>query len=97
MNPPSYFTEAQLAVWRKLVASVNGKPPATTLEAYCVELCRWRDAERWLSENGAEIYIRDDKGVLKSVIPAPHLKIARDSAAAVQRLSKALRLRGEVA
>ena len=47
---------------------------------------------RLAHQNGSIIYIRDDKGILKSALPAPQLKVARDAAKLVARLGRQLGL-----
>jgi len=96
LKPPEYFTDEQRSLWEKLLVKVTGNPLATDLEAYCVEFSRWREAEEWLKANGTEILIRDDKGTVKNVITSPQLRIARDAMSAVQKLSKVLRIKGEL-
>ena len=99
LAPPEYFDAAHRAAWCLVYAAVgvDAAFPSTTVEAYVVELLRWRSAERWLADNGAEITIRDDKGIVKNVITSPQLKIARDASARVEKLAASLRIRRHVA
>lgn len=97
MKPPDHFTPELVKTWKQVLAAAPGHPQASAVEAYCLELHRWRDAERWIKENGGpELYLRDDKGVLKNVIKAPQLQIAREAQAIVVKLARALRLKGQI-
>jgi len=97
LTPPEYFDDDHRATWAKVCACIKRTVPATTVEAYCVELMRWRAAEAHLAEHGAVVTDRDGEGVARNVFAAPELKVARDSAAVVQKLSKSLGLTGNVA
>jgi P27 family predicted phage terminase small subunit len=46
------------------------------LASYCLNYARWRAAEMLIEEHGTEIVIRDDKGVLKTLMPNPQVGIS---------------------
>ena len=81
----------------QVYAALDGEFPSTTVEAYVVELLRWRAAEEYLANDGPVLYLRDDKGTLKGAIPAPQLKVAKDASVRVEKLAATLRLRKHVA
>ena len=95
--PPDNLGDAQGKLWADLApicSKVRAWSPALVLalNAYVRELDRLIVAEEWLTKNGSIIYIRDDKGILKSALVAPHLKVARDAAKLVARLGRQLGL-----
>ena len=94
---PENLGESQAKLWVQLApicSKVRVWSPALilALNGYVRELDRCMVAEDWLTKNGAIIYIRDDKGILKSALPAPQLKVARDAAKLVARLGRQLGL-----
>ena len=94
---PDNLGDSQAKLWADLApicSKVRVWSPALVLAlvGYCRELDRLMIAEDWLLKNGAVIYIRDDKGILKSALPAPQLKVARDAAKLVARLGRQLGL-----
>ncbi len=94
---PENLGEAQGKLWLEMVpicSKVREWSPAMVLAlvGYCRELDRLMVAEDWLTKNGSIIYIRDDKGILKSALPAPQLRIGRDAAKLVARLGRQLGL-----
>lgn len=98
-DPPAYLTEQQRGVWQQAALAAAADRGWDTvrvqlLEAYTVERSRWLWAEGWLRENGEVLYLRDDKGSLKAVTAAPHVKIARDARANAIRLASLLGLVG---
>ena len=95
--PPDNLGESQAKLWADLApicSKVRAWSPALilALNGYVRELDRLMTAEDWLTKNGAIIYIRDDKGILKSALPAPQLKVARDAAKLVARLGRQIGL-----
>ena len=46
------------------------------LAAYCQCYAHYVEAERVIQEHGFTVSIRDDKGVLKAVLPVPEIGIA---------------------
>jgi P27 family predicted phage terminase small subunit len=48
----------------------------TPLAAYCACYAEWEKAQRFVQENGQVVTLRDDKGNVRSVIPAPEVGIA---------------------
>ena len=94
---PDNLGDAQAKLWADLApicSKVRVWSPALVLalNGYVRELDRLVTAEHWLTKNGSIIYIRDDKGILKSALPAPQLRIARDAAKLVARLGRQLGL-----
>ena len=95
--PPDNLGESQGKLWVQLApicSKVRAWSPALVLalNAYVRELDRLIVAEEWLTKNGSIIYIRDDKGILKSALAAPQLKVARDAAKLLGRLGRQLGL-----
>ena len=95
--PPDYLGESQAKLWADLApicSKARAWSPALilALNGYVRELDRLMVAEDWLTKNGSIIYIRDDKGILKSALPAPQLKVARDAAKLLARLGRQLGL-----
>ena len=95
--PPDNLGDAQGKLWVQLApicSKVRVWSPALVLalNAYVRELDRLMIAEDWLVKNGAILYIRCDKGILKSALPAPQLRIARDAGKLVARLGRQLGL-----
>lgn len=93
MNPPEYFTDAQIERWNEIIDQVSMRVAVESIEKYVVEWCRWQAAEKWLRENGAVMTVRDSKGVVKNRIPAPELKISRESSKLVIELAGMLGLK----
>ena len=94
---PDNLGESQAKLWADLApicSKVRVWSPALilALNACVREMDRLVVAEDWLTKNGSIIYIRDDKGILKSALPAPQLKVARDAAKLVARLGRQLGL-----
>ena len=94
---PDNLGDSQAKLWADLApicSKVRVWSPAMVLalNGYVRELDRLMVAEDWLTKNGAIIYIRDDKGILKSALPAPQLRVARDAAKLVARLGRQLGL-----
>ena len=94
---PDNLGESQAKLWADLApicSKARAWSPALilALNGYVRELDRLMVAEDWLTKNGSIIYIRDDKGILKSALPAPQLKVARDAAKLVARLGRQLGL-----
>ena len=94
---PENLGDAQGKLWVQLApicSKVRVWSPAMVLalNGYCRELDRLTTAEDWLTKNGAVLYLRDDKGILKSALAAPQLKVARDAAKLVARLGRQLGL-----
>ena len=94
---PENLGDSQGKLWAQMApicSRVREWSPAMVLAlvGYCRELDRLMTAEDWLTKNGAIIYIRDDKGILKSALAAPQLKVARDAAKLVARLGRQLGL-----
>ena len=94
---PDNLGDSQAKLWADLApicSKVRVWSPALVLalNGYVRELDRLMVAEDWLVKNGAIIYIRDDKGILKSALPAPQLKVARDAAKLLGRLGRQLGL-----
>ena len=79
INPPDWLDAEASAEWARLVA--DGFAVTTqncnVLAAYCQQFSRYVAAERILTEHGTEVQIRDDKGVLKSVVPSPQVGMSR--------------------
>lgn len=46
------------------------------LASYCLCYARWRAAEQLLDQHGTEIVLRDDKGVVKGVLPSPQIGVS---------------------
>ena len=95
--PPDNLGDAQAKLWVQLApicSKVRVWSPALilALNGFVRELDRLTVAEDWLTKNGAIIYIRDDKGLLKAALVAPQLRIARDAAKLVARLGRQLGL-----
>lgn len=70
---PDNLGDAQAKLWVQLApicSKVRVWSPALVLalNGYVRELDRLMVAEDWLTKNGSIIYIRDDKGILKSRI-----------------------------
>ena len=96
-DPPEEFTAGQCEVWRDAVRRIPGTLNATKLElleAYAVERARWREAEAELRANGVVLTLRNDKGEVTKIIPAPQIAIADRAQKRALALAKALRLRG---
>ena len=94
---PENLGEAQGKLWADLApvcSKVRVWSPAMVLalDSYVRELDRLMVAEDWLTKNGSILYLRDDKGILKSALVAPQLKVARDAAKLVARLGRQLGL-----
>ena len=92
---PVNLGESQAKLWADLApicSKARAWSPALilALNGYVRELDRLMVAEDWLTKNGSIIYSRDDKGILKSALPAPQLKVARDAAKLVARLVRQL-------
>lgn len=84
-------------MWRDAVRRIPGTLNATKLElleAYAVERARWREAEAELRANGVVLTLRNDKGEVTKIIPAPQIAIADRAQKRALALAKALRLRG---
>ena len=79
MEPPDVLTPAALKEWHRILGSgaVIADLDCGVLAAYCQNYARWQDAERLIAEHGAEIIIRDDKGIVKNAVPSPQIGIAR--------------------
>ena len=95
--PPDNLGDSQAKLWVQLApicSKVRVWSPALVLalNGYVWELDRFMVAEDWLVKNGSILYIRCDKGILKSALPAPQLKVARDAAKLVARLGRQLGL-----
>ena len=95
--PPDNLGDAQGKLWVQLApicSKVRVWSPALilALNGFVRELDRLTVAEDWLTKNGSIIYIRDDKGILKSALAAPQLKVARDAAKLLGRLGRQLGL-----
>ena len=94
---PDNLGDAQAKLWADLApicSKVRVWSPALilALNGYVRELDRLMTAEDWLTKNGAILYIRCDKGILKAALPAPQLRVARDAAKLVARLGRQLGL-----
>ena len=94
---PDNLGDSQAKLWVQLApicSKVRVWSPALilALNGYVRELDRLMVAEDWLTKNGAIIYIRDDKGLLKAALVAPQLRIARDAAKLLGRLGRQLGL-----
>ena len=83
LQPPEWVQsdERALAEWQRvfphlqtlgLVTVVD----VTALAALCRQYSLWRACEDFLRSEGRVIELRDDKGNLKGVIAAPHVKMA---------------------
>ena len=94
---PDNLGESQAKLWADLApicSKVRAWSPALilALNGYVRELDRLMVAVAWLNKNGAILYIRCDKGLLKAALVAPQLKVARDAAKLVARLGRQLGL-----
>ncbi len=94
MNAPEHLSPEEADVWDKTVVLVPimTKQREAVLEAYSIERARWMRADAWLREHGEVITLRSDKGEVKSLIPAPQLRVAQVSQDRVIKLGKELQL-----
>lgn len=92
MRAPAHLTAEETAIWHDTHELIVQMTPqkVDALEAYAIERARWLEAEAWIREHGTTIEIRSDKGVLKSLLPAPQLKIAQ------QAQDRAIKLRAQL-
>jgi len=75
------------AIKSRDVASIN----LSEFEIYCIAFSRWLDAEKKIKAEGTEIHIRDDKGVIKNVLPSPQIGISQK---AYDQMAKARKASG---
>jgi len=87
MRHPKYFSDDQKTKWDETIEEL-GDVDLETLEAYITEWKRWKDAESWMRDNGDVITVRNEKGIVKTLIKAPQLLIAREAALILIKLKK---------
>lgn len=79
ISPPSWLNDMALEEWRRVLPLVGeslADEDTAVLASYCLCYARWRAAEQLLDEHGTEIVLRDDKGVVKGVIPSPQIGVS---------------------
>lgn len=76
MTPPKWLNEIAVAEWRRVAK--KGHDPSI-LAAYCQSYARWVLAEQALEQHGTEVVLRDDKGVVRSVVVSPQVGISNKS------------------
>lgn len=77
--PPDWLNDMALEEWRRVLPLIGeslADEDTAVLASYCLCFARWRAAEQVIDQHGPEIVLRDDKGVVKSVIPSPQIGIS---------------------
>lgn len=79
VEAPDYLSTSERVVWLATRELMRRMTPTllVALEAYAIEIARWRDADEWVRIHGTTITLRTDKGEVRQVIEAPQLRIAR--------------------
>lgn len=77
LDPPEHLSDGAKAEWIRLVAAglAVSEVSRGLLETYCAAYALWRESEVRINTDGAEIVTRDDKGVVKAIMPSPWLGI----------------------
>jgi P27 family predicted phage terminase small subunit len=80
-DAPEWLSPAARAEWDRVAPELARMDLLThvdmaALAAYCQCYAHYVEAERVIQEHGFTVSIRDDKGVLKAVIPVPEIGIA---------------------
>lgn len=94
MKPPAHLSKLEATVWRSAIKLVPRMTPqrVVQLEAYCIERARWLEAEDWIRANGTIITLRNDRGEVVRMVPAPQLKVAQAAQDRAIKLAKLLGL-----
>lgn len=80
-EPPEWLAENEIAFaeWRRMLdlnPGLGDPARAALLASYCLNFARWRAAETAIEVDGTEVVIRDDKGVVKGIIPSVQVGIS---------------------
>lgn len=78
---PEWLEPDARAEWLRLAPELGRLELATALDSgalagYCQAWSRWRAAEEFLSRHGTVVVLRNDKGEVKLMTPAPQVGIA---------------------
>ena len=91
-NPdkPEYLTDLFSETWDRLVGQIESMGLLTEvdgwlIERYCVAWVRWREAEKYIADNGMTYESVDNQGNV-TYKPYPQVKIANDLASQLNRL-----------
>ena len=91
MEPPKYLSKQAKKVWGEVAPELFKLGLLTILDRqalarYCVQHSRWMAAEKWLDENTSVHEVKDDTGLIKFIVQAPQISLAK----AYAKLSNAL-------
>lgn len=100
IQAPDWLNPLAKIEWDRVVASgheTGGATGEALLAAYCQNYARWVEAEKLLAENGTEIIIRDDKGIVKNVLVSPQIGISTKALDRMVKCAAQLGLRANLA
>lgn len=83
---PDAAKEFRRLVKELAAMGVVGSVDANALARYCVLWVRWRQAEEMIKRAGDTFVIKDSDGKVKTVMPSPHVAIARQLSEQLGRL-----------
>lgn len=80
-DPPEWLSPAARAEWDRVRPELERMGLVTrvdmaALAGYCTAYAHWQEAEAFIQAHGLTLAIRDDKGVLKAVLPVPEVGIS---------------------
>ncbi len=80
-QPPEWLSDAAKAEWERVAPHLSGLGLLTVVDVaalagYCTCHAHWLEAEAFIREHGMTATLRDDKGIVKSVIQVPEVAIA---------------------
>ncbi len=91
--PPKWLSAIAKAEWKRLAPALTKLGKLTDLdlssfEGYCESYALWRNAQEWLNKptHQPTIVLRDKDGKVKQLAAVPHVTIARNALADMQRL-----------
>ena len=78
---PEWLSDTAKAEWLRVSPILESlglltAADQTAFAGYCACYAEWERAQRFITENGQVLTLRDDKGNVRSVIPAPEIGIA---------------------
>ena len=93
VKPPSWLKAEARGFWIALVPELERlglltKIDLAALSRYCTAWAQWREAEKFIAENGFVYTIKDDKGKAKCVVQWPQVGIANRLSAQLLRLEQ---------
>lgn len=80
-EPPEWLLGNAVAVaeWQRMLSLNTGfsdPARAALVGSYCLNYARWRAAEEAIEADGTEVVLRDDKGVVRTVIPSVQIGVS---------------------